>query len=177
MTPITRRTVLRGIGAAVALPWLEAMGPVTSWAAAPSPKAAPAPNRMAFLYVPNGKNMADWTPKTEGADYELPAILTPLKDRKSEFLVLTGLTADKARPHGDGGGDHARALGAFLTGCQPRKTDGTDIRAGVSVDQVAASRMGDRTRLASLEIGGEAGAMAGNCDSGYSCVYSSDRKS
>lgn len=173
MIPITRRTVLRGIGAAVALPWLEAMGPLTSWAAAPSPRAAPAPNRMAWLYVPNGKNMADWTPKTEGADYELPAILEPLKDLKKDFLVLTGLTADKARPHGDGGGDHARALGAFLTGCQPRKTDGTDIRAGVSVDQVAASRMGDRTRLASLEIGGEQGAMAGNCDSGYSCVYSS----
>jgi hypothetical protein len=173
MTPITRRTILRGIGAAVALPWLEAMGPVTSWAAAPSLRAAPAPNRMAFLYVPNGKNMADWTPKTEGADYELPAILTPLKELKKDFLVLTGLTADKARAHGDGGGDHARALGAFLTGCQPRKTDGTDIRAGVSVDQVAASRMGDKTRLASLEIGGEQGSMAGNCDSGYSCVYSS----
>src|SRR5262245_27326686 len=177
MTPITRRTVLRGIGAAVALPWLEAMGPVASWAAAPRQGAAPAPNRMAFLYVPNGKNMADWTPKKEGAGYELPAILEPLKDVKDDFLVLTGLTADKARPHGDGGGDHARALAAFLTGCQARKTDGTDIRAGVSVDQVAAGRLGDKTRLASLEIGTEHGSMAGNCDSGYSCVYSSDRKS
>jgi hypothetical protein len=86
--------------------------------------------------------------------------------------VLTGLTADKARANGDGGGDHARALSAFGTGVQARKTDGTDIRSGVSVDQVAASRIGDRTRLASLEIGCEAGAMAGNCDSGYSCVYS-----
>jgi len=86
--------------------------------------------------------------------------------------VLTGLTADGARPHGDGGGDHARALGSFLTGAHPKKTDGTDIRNGVSVDQVAASRLGSQTRLASLEIGGEHGAMAGNCDSGYSCVYS-----
>ena len=88
--------------------------------------------------------------------------------------MLTGLTAVKARPHGDGdgGGDHARALTAFLTGVQPRKTDGTDIRAGISVDQVAASRIGDRTRLSSLEIGCEQGGMAGNCDSGYSCVYS-----
>jgi hypothetical protein len=128
---------------------------------------------MAFLYVPNGANMADWTPKTDGPLGELPAILQPLNGLKSDFSVLTGLTADKARAHGDGGGDHARALSAFLTGCQPRKTDGTDIRAGVSVDQVAAGRIGDATRLPSLEIGGEAGAMAGNCDSGYSCVYSS----
>ncbi len=117
--------------------------------------------------------MADWTPKTEGADFELPYILEPLKPVRKDLLVLTGLTADKARPHGDGGGDHARALAAFLTGCQPRKTDGTDIRAGISVDQVAASRVGDQTRLPSLEIGCERGAMAGNCDSGYSCVYSS----
>ncbi len=170
--PISRRTVLRGLGASVALPWLEAMGPLTSWADESS-KAKPAPNRMAVIYVPNGQNMADWTPKTEGADYEITPILEGLKDFKSDFSVLTGLTADKARSHGDGGGDHARALSAFLTGAQPRKTDGTDIRAGISVDQVAASRIGDQTRLASLEIGCEAGAMAGNCDSGYSCVYSS----
>src|SRR4026208_424290 len=119
MTPLlSRRTVLRGLGAAVALPWLEAMGPMDSWAAdTPAKKAAP--NRLAFLYVPNGKNMADWTPKKEGADFDLPHILTPLKDLKSDFNVLTGLTADKARANGDGGGDHARALAAFLTGCQP----------------------------------------------------------
>jgi hypothetical protein len=167
--PISRRTLLRGLGALVSLPCLEAMGLDACNAAG----NAGSPNRMAFLYVPNGKNMADWTPKTEGADYELPPILESLAPVKSDFLVLTGLTADKARSHGDGGGDHARALGAFLTGSQPRKTDGTDIRAGVSVDQVAASRLGDATRLASLEIGCEHGAMAGNCDSGYSCVYSS----
>ncbi len=128
---------------------------------------------MAILYVPNGKNMADWTPANEGALGELPAILQPLDGVKGYINVLTGLTADKARAHGDGGGDHARALGAFLTGAQPRKTDGADIRAGISVDQVAAARIGDRTRLASLEIGCEAGSMAGNCDSGYSCVYTS----
>lgn len=169
---ISRRTVLRGLGASIALPWLEVMGPMTSWAAdTPAKKAAP--NRMAILYVPNGKNMADWTPKAEGTNFELPAILEPLKDMRDQLLVLTGLTADKARAHGDGGGDHARALAAFLTGSQPRKTDGTDIRAGISVDQVAAGRLGDQTRLASLEIGTEHGSMAGNCDSGYSCVYSS----
>ncbi len=169
---ISRRTILKGVGAAIALPWLEAMGPVTAWANADT-KTKSAPNRMAFLYVPNGVNMDEWTPKAEGTLNELPSILEPLKALKDDFLILTGLTADKARPHGDGGGDHARALSAFLTGAQPRKTDGTDIRAGMSVDQVAASRLAHLTRLPSLEIGGEHGAMAGNCDSGYSCVYSS----
>jgi hypothetical protein len=163
---------LKGIGAAIALPWLEAMGKMSAWADGVSPTVA-APNRLAILYVPNGKNMADWTPTAEGSDFKLPPILEPLAPVKNDVLVLTGLTADKARDHGDGGGDHARALSAFLTGCQPRKTDGTDIRAGISLDQVAASRIGDQTRLGSLEIGCEHGAMAGNCDSGYSCVYSS----
>jgi hypothetical protein len=170
---MSRRTMLRGLGATLALPWLEAMGPSNSWAGGSTPISQAAPNRMAFLYVPNGKNMADWRPGPEGELGELPKILKPLEAYKNDFSILTGLTADKARSNGDGGGDHARALSAFLTGCQPRKTDGTDIRAGISVDQVAASRLADKTRLASLEIGTEAGSMAGNCDSGYSCVYSS----
>ncbi|MGL4552615.1 MAG: DUF1552 domain-containing protein, partial [Gemmataceae bacterium] len=172
MSTLSRRTLLKGLGAAVALPWLEAMGPVASWAA-PAKGASPAPNRLAFLYVPHGVNMAEWTPAQAGAGFGLTPILKPLEGVKEYLTVLTGLTADKARAHGDGGGDHARALGAFLTGSQPRKTDGTDIRAGVSADQVAAARLADVTRLPSLEIGCEAGAMAGNCDSGYSCVYSS----
>jgi len=166
--PISRRTLLRGLGAAVAVPWLDAMMPAFA-----SPTRGTFPVRLGFIYVPNGKNMADWTPAKEGAEFELPAILQPLSPLREDFNVLTGLTADKARANGDGGGDHARALASFLTGAQPRKTDGTDIRAGVSVDQVAASAIGDQTRLSSLEIGCEAGAMAGNCDSGYSCVYSS----
>lgn len=170
--PLSRRTILRGAGVSMALPWLEAMGPLTAWASDTKAGQA-APNRMAFLYVPNGKNMADWTPAAEGTDFDLPHILKPLEPVRKKLLVLTGLTADKARAHGDGGGDHARALAAFLTGTQPRKTDGTDIRSGVSVDQVAASRLSAQTRLASLELGCEAGGMAGNCDSGYSCVYSS----
>jgi hypothetical protein len=171
MTRVSRRTVLRGLGAALALPYLDIMGPLTALATEDKPRTIP--NRMAVLYVPNGKNMPDWTPAAEGADFELPHILQPLKEVRDQVLVLTGLTADKARPNGDGPGDHARALAAFLTGAQPRKTDGTDIRAGISVDQVAAGRIGDQTRLASLEIGCERGGMAGNCDSGYSCVYSS----
>ncbi len=169
---MSRRTVLQGLGASIALPWLEAMGPLKAFASQ-APGGTPVPKRVAFVYVPNGKNMADWTPTTDGANFTLPRILEPLSDVRDYVNVLTGLTADKARPNGDGAGDHARAMAAFLTGAQPRKTDGTDIRVGVSVDQVAASRIGDQTRLASLEIGCDPSAMAGNCDSGYSCVYSS----
>ncbi|MFM7515861.1 MAG: DUF1552 domain-containing protein [Pirellula sp.] len=168
--PIDRRTLVRGVGVTMSLPLLEGMTGMTSWAQDSVPKP---PNRMAFLYVPNGKNMADWTPKTPGADFELTPILEPLSALKNKLLVVSGLTADGARAYADGGGDHARALSAFLTGARPLKTDGVNIRNGVSVDQVAAARVGDQTPLASLEIGTEAGAMAGNCDSGYSCVYSS----
>lgn len=172
---LSRRTLLRGLGIAVALPYLEAMGPLRAWT---ENESAPndikmTPNRMAFLYVPNGINMDDWTPTGDGPSFECSPILKPLEAHKSKFNILTGLTADKARANGDGGGDHARALASFLTGCQARKTDGTNIRAGVSVDQVAAAQLADRTRLPSLEIGCEQGSMAGNCDSGYSCVYSS----
>lgn len=140
---LSRRTVLKGLGASIALPWLEAMGPFTGWASQ-APNRVPV--RMAFVYVPNGKNMADWTPSAEGADFTLPRILEPLSEVREYVSVLTGLTADKARPNGDGPGDHARAMAAFLTGAQPRKTDGTDIRAGISVDQVAAARIGSQTQ-------------------------------
>jgi hypothetical protein len=169
---LSRRTVLQGIGAGIALPWLEAMGPFQAWGSQ-APAGNRVPTRMAFVYVPNGKNMADWTPSAVGNDFTVPRILEPLQGVKEYVNVLTGLTADKARPNGDGAGDHARAMAAFLTGAQPRKTDGTDIRLGVSVDQVAAARLSDQTRLPSLEIGCDPSAMAGNCDSGYSCVYSS----
>ncbi len=168
---ISRRTMLRGVGVGLLLPWLEAMTPLAAWGKQSS-DAGP-PTRMAFVYVPNGKNMADWTPEKEGAGFDLPAILQPLAAHQDKLLALTGLTADKARANGDGGGDHARAMAAFLTGAQPRKTDGANIRAGVSVDQVAAAQIGHLTRLSSLELGCESGAMAGNCDSGYSCAYAS----
>jgi hypothetical protein len=166
---LPRRTVLRGMGTAMALPLLEAMGPVAALAA----PARKAPLRMAFLFVPNGKHMEDWTPKTDGPGYELPYILEPLKNVKNDLMVLTGLTHDKARPNGDGPGDHARSTAAFLTGCQARKTAGADIKLGVSVDQIAAQHLGRQTRFPSLEIGCEGGRQAGNCDSGYSCAYSS----
>ncbi len=164
---IPRRAFLKGVGTAMALPLLEAMAPVALAAGAGGP-----PRRMAFVYVPNGANMADWTPKTIGPDYDLPPILEPLKDVRAEVSVLSGLTHDKGRANGDGAGDHARASATFLTGCQPRKTDGADIRVGASADQIAARKIGRNTRFPSLEIGCDRGQQAGNCDSGYSCAYS-----
>jgi hypothetical protein len=165
---ISRRAVLRGAGTAIALPYLNAMTPVFGATAKPAPK------RMAFVFVPNGVHMQDWTPKAEGTSFELPATLEPLKNVKSDLLVMTGLTHDKARANGDGPGDHARSAASFLTGCQPRKTDGANIRAGVSVDQIAAGRIGRLTRFPSLEIGCDKGLNSGNCDSGYSCAYSAN---
>src|SRR5262249_56537690 len=103
-TVTSRGTVLRGMGVRVALPMLEAMLPASLGAAAPLPHP---PRRMAFLYVPNGVMMPDWRPREEGADFELPATLKPLEPYKDQLLVLSGLTADKARPNGDGPGDHA----------------------------------------------------------------------
>ena len=132
------------------------------------------PKRMAFFYVPNGAHMQDWTPSKEGADFELPHILESLGPFKDELLVLTGLAQDNAAAHGDGPGDHARSLACFLTGTHPLKTDGANIRAGVSVDQVAAEHIGKTTRFPSLELGCDRGAQSGNCDSGYSCAYSSN---
>jgi Protein of unknown function (DUF1552) len=167
---ISRRTVLRGVGTVVALPFLDAMLPRLQ-AAETAPEKTGAPKRMAFIYVPNGVHMQEWTPEKEGTDFELPSILQPLAALRDDVLVLSGLTCDKGRPNGDGAGDHARASSAFLTGAQARKTAGANFRSGVSADQIAAQKLGDQTRLASLELGIEAFRGTGNCDSGYSCVY------
>jgi hypothetical protein len=169
--PISRRTALKGLGTAIALPALEAMAPAVSLAGG-TPQTFP--TRVAFLYVPNGIHMPDWTPAAEGAGFDLPATLEPLAPFKQELLVFSGLAVDKARPHGDGPGDHARAMSAFLTGSQPRKTNGADIRVGISVDQFAAQKIGQNTRFPSLEIGCDRGLNSGSCDSGYSCAYSAN---
>src|SRR5262245_43472040 len=154
---ISRRTVLKGLGTAIALPFLEAMGP--TWANADSATRA-APKRMAFIYIPNGAHMASWTPTTEGASFALPPTLEPLKDYQDRLYVLSGLTLNTARPLGDGPGDHARAMSAFLTGAHPRKTHGADIKIGISVDQMAAQKIGQQTKFHSLEIGCEGGKLA-----------------
>lgn len=152
----------------MALPLLDAMAPAKALAAASSEL----PKRMAFLFVPNGVNLAHWTPERVGFGYDLPSILEPLQTVRNDVSVLTGLTHDKGRANGDGAGDHARSASVFLTGSQPRKTSGGNIRSGVSVDQAAAQQIGDRTRFPSLELGCEGGRNSGNCDSGYSCAYS-----
>jgi hypothetical protein len=169
---LPRRTFLKGLGTAMALPMLEAMGPSSFAAGAAAASRGANPVRMAFMYVPNGANMADWTPSAGGSDFELPYILQPLNDHKKDLLVLSGLAQDKARPNGDGAGDHARASATFLTGAQARKTSGADIKVGVSVDQLAAAKIGKATRFGSLELGCDRGQQAGDCDSGYSCAYS-----
>lgn len=165
--PISRRTFLRGLGIALALPKLEAM------AALAPPSGKKNPVRLAFLFAPNGMSMPKWTPKDTGALDALPPLLAPFEKVKSAVNVLTGLAQVNAAGKGDGPGDHARSAAAWLTGVHPRKTAGADIQSGVSVDQVAASKIGDKTLFPSLELGGEKGATAGNCDSGYSCAYSS----
>ena len=137
-------------------------------------KDSESPLRMAFFYVPNGAHIPDWKPAQTGAQYKAPPTIARLNKHKADFNVLSGLTLDGARAHGDGGGDHARSVAAFLTGAHPRKTNGADIKNGVSVDQATAEQVGNATRFASLELGLEASAQAGNCDSGYSCAYASN---
>ena len=123
--PLSRRTVLRGLGTALALPWLEAM-------LAPGTRAGDArpPTRAAFLFVPNGVDVPNWRPADEGPLATLPPVLAPLEVVKEDVLVLSGLTLDKARANGDGPGDHARSAAAFLTASQPRKTAGADLSVG-----------------------------------------------
>ncbi len=163
---LNRRTFLRGMGATLALPFLDAMVPAASAA------TRKAPVRLGFFYIPNGAIMEHWTPAAKGASYELPYILEPLAGVRDELIVASRLAHINATSMGDGGGDHARASAAFLTGVHPNKTAGTDIRAGVSVDQLAAEHLRFDTRFPSLELTLEPGRLAGSCDSGYSCAYS-----
>lgn len=167
---LSRRAALKGLGISLGLPFFESLWAKSACAA----QVAAPPTRMAFLFVPNGIHMQDWTPKTEGFGFELPYIMEPLAEVQDDLTVLTGLTHDKGRGNGDGPGDHARSASVFLTGAQPRKTDGSDIRSGISVDQMAAQAVGSATRFASLELGSEQGRGAGGCDSGYSCAYSNN---
>lgn len=168
---LQRRTILRGLGLAVGLPLLEAMRPLGHALADPP---AAAPTRMAFVFFPNGAIMPAWTPASDGPEYELSETLQALAEFKSEFNVISGLAQDNGRAKGDGPGDHARCAASYLTGAHPYKTSGENIRVGVSVDQVAADRIGRWTRLPSLELGIDRSRNAGGCDSGYSCAYSSN---
>ena len=170
--------MLRGMGVAVALPWLEAMTPaaplITNVARAGEATTA-APVRMAFMYVPNGMHMPHWKPSgPDPKQFDLKPILKPVEQFRDKMNIISGLSLNGAAAHGDGGGDHARSVASFLTGAHPKKTHGSDIRNGVSVDQVAAERIGHLTRLKSLEIGTEESSPGGQCDTGYSCLYTSN---
>ena len=172
LSKLNRRTVLRGIGTGLALPMLESMrlpGLLAATTAAPT-----APVRMACIFVANGAIMDKWKPTGEGKDYQLSPTLEPLAPFREDMLVFSGLTQHHARANGDGGGDHARNASAYLTGAQPRKTSGADISVGQSIDQAIAEKIGSQTRLPSIELGIDRGRNAGNCDSGYSCAYSSN---
>jgi hypothetical protein len=155
----------------IALPFLECMLPrVTK--AAPA-LAGAAPRRMVFMYLPNGMDMDNWTPKgSEGDKFDLPSILQPLEPVRQQVSVLSGLAHVQARALGDGAGDHARANSCFLTGVHAVKTAGADIKVGISADQFAAQQVGKNTRLPSLELSCETALrQSGSCDSGYACAY------
>jgi hypothetical protein len=165
---LNRRTFLRGMGAALALPMLDSMVPAR---AATTGGLSSAPVRMAFVYVPNGIIPGAWTPKEDGKNWEFMRTMKPLEAFRENINVLTGLAQINGRALGDGPGDHARAGATWLTGIHPKKTEGAGIRSGISVDQIAAKALGKNTQLASLEIGLDTPSLAGGCDSGYSCAY------
>ena len=164
-TALPRRTFLRGMGATVALPFLDAMTPAFASPSKPVP-------RVAFVYTANGVIMRDWTPAAEGAGFAFSKTLAPVEPFRDDLLVLTGLAHRNGEALGDGPGDHARAGASWLTGVHPKKTRGADIRNGMSVDQMLAGTIGRGTPLPSLELGLQDVRMAGGCDSGYSCAYS-----
>ncbi|HEV7867651.1 MAG TPA: DUF1552 domain-containing protein [Chthoniobacteraceae bacterium] len=167
---LNRRTFLRGLGACFALPALESLRPLHAAPAVAAAQAAPV--RMAFLYVPNGTIPSAWWPSGDpGANFALPRTLAPLEKIRHQLQVISGLDDLNADPGPDGAGDHARAGGTFLTGVRIKKTAGSDIYAGTSIDQVVAQQIGHLTRFPSLELTCDAVRKAGNCDSGYSCAY------
>lgn len=164
---VPRRAFLRGLGATVALPLLDAMTPAL---AAP----APPPRRLAFLYVPNGIDMRNWNVGREGPFVDpFPRVLKPLEPFKHDVIQIGNLTNNSGRALLDGAGDHGRCAGSYLTGVQVRKTT-IDIKASVSCDQIIANRIGHETRFASLELGMDDSRQAGDCDSGYSCAYTNN---
>src|SRR5262245_61132 len=165
---LPRRAFLKGMGTAVALPFLDSMVPALA-----KPAQTKAPLRMIFSYVPNGIDMRNWNPDYEGEWRELPRILKPLEAVKNDMLMLGNLTHNTGRALLDGAGDHGRCCGSYLTGIQVKKTV-TDIKASISCDQHVANEIGKQTRFPSLEIGLEDSRQAGDCDSGYSCAYTNN---
>jgi hypothetical protein len=164
---ISRRTVLRGVGTAIALPLLDAMVPAFASAASASPV-----RRFGVVYHPNGVIYDQWLPKGVGSDFELSPTLKGLEPFKDKLIVVTGLFSDQAEALGDGGGDHSRACGSYLTGVHVKKSD-SNVENAVSMDQIVAKHFERETQLSSLQMTADENSLLGSCDLGYSCAYSS----
>jgi hypothetical protein len=169
---LSRRTVLRGMGMTLALPFLDAMVPALATASTASKPV----RRYGFFYMPNGVAMNHtgvnyWKPTTVGADFEFSQILKPLEPFRKQVTVVSGLHNRSAESLGDGNGDHTRSTGSWLTGTHIKRTEGSDLRAGISVDQVIASQFRKETALPSLELAILPNSVTGGCDTGYSCAY------
>ena len=162
---LSRRAVLRGIGASVALPLLDAMVPAMSASVKPV-------RRLGVIYHPNGVIYGKWLPAGSGTQFELSPTLAGLQQFKDKLIVITGLFSDQAEALGDGGGDHSRASGTYLTGVHVRKSDSV-VKAGISMDQIAAQAFERETQLSSLQLTLDDNSLMGSCDTGYSCAYSS----
>ena len=166
---LSRRMVLRGMGATVALPLLDAMVPALT---AQVKTPAQAARRLGVVYHPNGVIYENWLPKGVGRDFELSRTLAPLEPFRDQLIVITNLSSHQAEALGDGGGDHSRASGTYLTGVHVRKSDSI-VENGISMDQIAAKALEKETQLSSLELTADDNSLVGSCDVGYSCAYSS----
>ena len=166
---LSRRTILRGMGATLALPLLDAMIPALTAAAETPAKGVP---RLGVIYHPNGVIYDKWLPKGVGADFELSPTLAGLQPFKNQLTVVTGLSMDLAEALGDGGGDHSRACGGYLSGVHVKKSDAV-VEGGISMDQIAARAFERDTQLSSLQLQMDDNSLVGSCDVGYSCAYSS----
>jgi hypothetical protein len=164
---LPRRTLLRGIGAVVALPWLDAMVPAfTSAAAATKPV-----KRLGVVYLPNGVIVRDLIPPTPGAGFEITPILRPLEAFRHQLTVISGLANVAGDPVDAGSGPHSRTSGCYLSGVRVKHTESADLRAGRTMDQFAADELGQDTPLRSLELALEPNFTVGGCEGGYSCTY------
>ena len=165
---LPRRTFLRGMGVTLGLPLLDAMVPAASVLANTAAKPV---RRLGFVYIPNGAVMSQWQPEDEGALKTLSQTLSPLERFKDQVIVPIGLSQKQAEALGDGNGEHSRAGTVWLSGVHPKETEGADVRNGTTADQIAAQHIGGDTPLTSLELAMEQTYLIGNCDNGYSCVY------
>jgi hypothetical protein len=166
---LSRRTVLRGMGATVALPLLDAMIPALT---AQVKTPAKGVRRLGVVYHPNGVIYENWLPKGTGRDFELSRTLAPLEPYRDQLIVITNLASQQAEALGDGGGDHSRASGTYLTGVHVKKSDSV-VENGISMDQIAARALEKETQLSSLQLTADDNSLVGSCDVGYSCAYSS----